>query len=191
MRQSRSLSLEPIATGDLPFLYRIAIDENASFRWRYRGTVPSYEQFVSSLNAGVYTQFVVMRRHTATPIGHAIAYGADANAGFLFVALLARTEGLGRLGVESFLLFARHLFSCAPLYKIYLEVPSYNLGQFESAVNRRYLTLEGVLRGHIFADGSRHDMNMYAVYRDQASAAIDRYGRELGIMPLARSVAAY
>ncbi len=173
------MKLVPLAADGVEFLYRLAIDEEIGWRWRFAGSVPRRDQFEQTLWAGVLTQFLVTDTLQGGLIGSAIAYNADLNHGYTFVAVGMVPEATGTgLGIEATDLFVGHLFGCYSLRKVYFEVPEYNLAQFESSLGW-LLKEEGMLKNHTFYNGRYWDRAMLALYRDDYEALSPR-GRALG-----------
>ncbi|KJE24403.1 acetyltransferase, ribosomal protein N-acetylase [Frankia torreyi] len=167
----RFLRLMPVLPASTPFLYELAVTPEIGFRWRYRGSVPSYPQFEQELWQGVLTQFVIESIETARPVGHAICYNPEFTLGYAYVgaAISADYTGSG-LAVEALDLFVRYVFDIWPFRKLYFEVPEFNYPQFAGADREKSaggaLELEGRLRRHDFYRGRYWDRLILAVYRD-------------------------
>lgn len=159
--------LTPVGPDDLGFLYHLAVAPETGFRWRYRGAAPPIDQFAKELWAQVLAQYVVRRSADGAPVGHVVAYSADAGfrhayLGAVFVPPVTGT-GLAAQAVE---LFVRSLFHTFPLHKLYLEVPGFNWDQLASGAGRLF-EVEGVLREHDFYAGRSWDKYLCAIYRDR------------------------
>ncbi|EIV95372.1 acetyltransferase [Frankia sp. QA3] len=167
----RFLRLMPVLPASTPFLYELAVTPEIGFRWRYRGSVPSYPQFEQELWQGVLTQFVIESIETARPVGHAICYNPEFALGYAYVgaAISADYTGSG-LAVEALDLFVRYVFDIWPFRKLYFEVPEFNYPQFAGADRGNSaggaLEIEGRLRKHDFYRGRYWDRLILAVYRD-------------------------
>lgn len=179
--RSRHVELAPVVRDEYAFLYDLAVAEGVGGRWRLRGLVPSPEEFVQTVNLGVKTQFIVRHRADAARLGHVVLYGYDERGcyGYLAGAMLPKIWRTG-LPVEAMFLFAVHCFSVFPLRKAYFEVPEFNLGDIESALDR-ILVQEGKLSDHVYADGRYWDMWILALSRDRLRDAVVRYGRYLAV----------
>ncbi|WP_261565693.1 acetyltransferase [Frankia gtarii] len=169
----RFLRLMPVLPASTPFLYELAVTPEIGFRWRYRGSVPSYPQFEQELWQGVLTQFLIESIETARPVGHAICYNPEFTLGYAYVgaAISADYTGSG-LAVEALDLFVRYVFDIWPFRKLYFEVPEFNYPQFAGADRKNSpggaLAIEGRLRKHDFYHGRYWDRLILAVYRDSA-----------------------
>ncbi|THJ76358.1 phosphopantetheine-binding protein [Candidatus Frankia alpina] len=169
----RFLRLMPVLPASTPFLYELAVTPEIGFRWRYRGSVPSYPQFEQELWQGVLTQFLIESIETARPVGHAICYNPEFTLGYAYVgaAISADYTGSG-LAVEALDLFVRYIFDIWPFRKLYFEVPEFNYPQFAGADRKNSpggaLEIEGRLRKHDFYHGRYWDRLILAVYRDSA-----------------------
>ncbi|SNQ50638.1 Acetyltransferase, ribosomal protein N-acetylase [Frankia canadensis] len=169
----RFLRLLPVLPASTPFLYELAVTPEVGFRWRYRGSVPSYPQFEQELWQGVLTQFLIESIDAGRPIGHAICYNPEFSLGYAYVGAAVRTEYAGSgLAVEALDLFVRYIFDIWPFRKLYFEVPEFNYPQFAGADRANSadgsLILEGRLRRHDFYRGRYWDRLILAVYRDAA-----------------------
>jgi len=163
----RAVSLTPLFPSDYPALYELAISEQVSYRWRFRGGIPNYEAFVQSLYVDVLSQFVVRSEPSGAAVGHVVSYGTDFQNGYSYAGAMMRADlqGTGS-GIEAFALFVRYLFATWNLRKVYLEVVEFNMPQFGSAIGR-YVTEEGRLREHVYYQGRLWDQYLLALYRAQ------------------------
>jgi len=166
--RGRRFCLIPLAPRHLPLLYELSVIDQSSFRWRFRGRVPPMEAFVEALHSGVLCQFAIVP--TSRPddfAGLVVAYSYHPQGQYCYLAVLANpAAGAGVL--EGVALFLRYLFRFWPLRKIYLEVPEFNLPQYQSAVTAGLLKQEGCLVGHDYFAGRHWDLFIYAIYRSEA-----------------------
>jgi RimJ/RimL family protein N-acetyltransferase/acyl carrier protein len=168
----RFLRLMPVLPASTPFLYELAVTPQVGYRWRYRGSVPSYPQFEQELWQGVLTQFLIESIEAGRPIGHAICYNPEFSLGFAYVGAAVHAEYAGSgLAMEALDLFVRYIFDVWPFRKLYFEVPEFNYPQFAGADRANSaggsLVLEGRLRRHDFYRGRYWDRLVLAVYRDR------------------------
>jgi len=159
--------LSPVASEHLPFLYHLAVSEEIGFRWRFRGAVPAYDLFTSSLWHGVLAQFVVVDATEGQPLGHVVCYNSEPNYGFAYLGVafvpMALNPGLPITAVR---LFVRYLFATYNLRKLYMELPSFNYDSIASGNGVDFMT-EGVLREHSYWNGRFWDQYLLAIYRDR------------------------
>ncbi|HEX7131894.1 MAG TPA: GNAT family protein [Iamia sp.] len=156
--------LRAVRESDLRFLYDVSTAGENSVRWRYRGAVPTMEQFASQLWQGTLAQFVVGLRSTGEDIGHVILYSADLHNAHASLGAVFTSEVVGTgFPVEAVRLFRDYAFATWPLRKLYLEVPAYNLQQFASGIGRD-LVVEGHMRGHLYYGGRYWDQHLFAMY---------------------------
>ncbi|WP_163549213.1 phosphopantetheine-binding protein [Candidatus Frankia nodulisporulans] len=165
----RFLRLMPVLPSSTPFLYELAVTPDVGFRWRYRGSVPSYPQFEQELWQGVLTQFVIESVETGRPVGHAICYNPEFTLGFAYVGAAVSADYTGSgLAVEALNLFVRYIFDIWPFRKLYFELPEFNYPQFSGADRANAaggaLELEGRLRGHDYYHGRYWDRLILAAY---------------------------
>lgn len=69
--------VRPVRREDLRFLYDMAVSDEVSYRWRYRGTLPGFELFAETFMEGTLSQAVAVDRSTREPVGHLSIYNAD------------------------------------------------------------------------------------------------------------------
>jgi hypothetical protein len=179
LRGSR-FRLVPVHPVHYATLYEIAILESVSFRWRYRGNVPTYEQFVQSLTGGgALCQFAVVPLDGTSVEGLVVAYNASFHDSTAFVAILS-TPGVGSGIVEAMFVFVDYLLTFWPLRKLYFEMPAFNLAQFESAVRLGILTEEARLRDYHYYQDRYWDKVILSVNRDDARKRLTEFGAILG-----------
>jgi RimJ/RimL family protein N-acetyltransferase len=157
--------LRPLLPSDHQALYTIAIEDETSMRWRFRGIVPHFDQFVQSLyHKDLLAQLVVSGIARTEAVGFVAAYGADPRSGFAYVATMM-TQRLARqgIGAEATTIFMNYLFQNWPFRKLYMEVVEYNLSQFSSVA--RLAREEGRLTQHVYFDGRHWDNIILAVHR--------------------------
>jgi RimJ/RimL family protein N-acetyltransferase/acyl carrier protein len=157
--------LVPVLPPSVPFLYGLSTNPEVGFRWRYRGAVPSPQQFEQDLWQGVLAQFVVESIQTSQAAGHVVCYSPDRNMGhaYLGAAMTDEYHGSG-IAAEPVRLFLDYLFDVWPFHKVYLELPEFNLPQFASATGRG-LHVEARMRNHHYYQGRRWDQIILAAYR--------------------------
>lgn len=166
-RQGPSVTLMPLTPGSIEFLYQLAIDERVGWRWRFGGAVVRRDTFEQGLWSGVLTQLLIVSRANDALLGSAIAYNADMNNGFAYIAagLVADAAGSG-IGIEAVDLFVGHVFASYNLRKLYFEVPEFNVPQFGSAVGT-ILHVEGRLLKHTYYNGRFWDRYIMSLYREE------------------------
>jgi RimJ/RimL family protein N-acetyltransferase/aryl carrier-like protein len=160
-------ALTPVLPDDLRFLYELAAGEQTSYRWRYRGAPPPLERFAEALWQQVLVQYVARRIDDGEPVGHLIAYGAEAGMRFAYVGAAFRPGYAGTgFAAQAVAVFMRSLFQVFPLHKLYLQVPGFNWAQLSSG-QAGLFAVEGVLRDHLYYAGRTWDEYTCAVYAEQ------------------------
>lgn len=161
---SHNIILGPVNSDSHRFLYQLAISEEISHRWRFRGAIPTFDAFQHGIQQGVLTQFVAYLRPTLEPIGHVVSYNYDQRRGSAYVAAAftpgAIAEGLPMEAVD---LFVDHLFQVYGPRKLYAELPEYNFASIASGRGKWY-DVEGCLREAIYYDGRYWDEYIIAVW---------------------------
>lgn len=163
----RHATIEPVQSEHYSFLYRLCTDESTGYRWRYRGTTPSPDEFVAQLWQNVACQFVARRQSDRQLVGHLAAHDSDAANGVISVSFCFAPEAW-RKGwpLEAAALFTDHLFRSFDLRKIYAEAPEFNAQSFPSAIGT-LLDLEGRYRDRLYYDGRYWDVLILALSRER------------------------
>lgn len=158
--------LRPVNQADYGYLYDLSLMPENSARWRYRGTSPSPEQFVSDLWNGTLSQFLIELREPRTPVGLTVAYNADLANGTLYLGVLIDPAFHKKSWpLEGVLLFVDYLFRNWPLRKVYAEAPEFSALAFASGSQHLFVE-EGRLREHQFFQGRYWDYVYFAVTRE-------------------------
>ena len=168
-RSGVSVRLRALRETDINPLYTAAIDPRWGHLWRYRGAVPSPEEFRAGLYPGTLTQFVAESTITNKLVGLVCAYNARLEAGTVFIGLIRAAEPEAELHsemIEAFYLFINYLFDTWPFRKLYAEIAGFGWHQFASGEDE-FFEVEGVLREHDFHAGQWWDQRIIAIYRDR------------------------
>lgn len=161
--------LRPIRTDDLPELYASALDPRWSFRWRFRGATPSFQDFSSALWAGTLSQFIVERRLDDRAVGVVSCYNARPDAGVAYVGftrIVPSSSSPSSEMLEGGYLFLSFLFRNWSFRKLYAEVPGFTWDQFAAGQNS-FFHVEGTLLNHDYFDGRFWDHRIVAIYREE------------------------
>jgi RimJ/RimL family protein N-acetyltransferase/acyl carrier protein len=172
--KGKVVSLRPLEPADYKKLFSLAVSGSTAWRWRYAGVLPSYEEWLQTLNSGVLSQLVVTDS-SEDVMGLVVAYNANLNNGTVYAAAMVAPGlvGSGR-GAEAVILFFRYIFATWSVVKVYMEVPEFNIEQFGSALDRGTCEIEGRLRGHLVYDGRRWDQIILSVSREKF---LERWGK--------------
>jgi RimJ/RimL family protein N-acetyltransferase len=166
--------LQPIDPPSMGFLYSLAVSSEVGYRWRFRGSVPNYETFEASFWQGTLCQFVAYDRASDQPCGHLVCYNPEMTHGYATVAAVFTPGHVGTGGpLQCVGAFVSYIFTVWPMRKLYLEVPSFNVGQFAAGAGRLFSD-EGRLVEHDYYAGRYWDRHILAVYR-----------RHVGLAPIA------
>ena len=166
---AKHIRLRSHRQSDFPLLYDIATSPSVFWRWRFRGTIPTFEGFCQAFNQSVQCQFVVTGYDAECPLGLVVCYNADMKNRTAYLAsMMAPEQFRAGTGAESMLIFLDFLFATWDFHKLYFELPSFNIEHIESAIGT-LLIEEGRLREHIYYAGKRWDMMTYAIYRTSMS----------------------
>jgi RimJ/RimL family protein N-acetyltransferase len=161
------VALRAVVPDDYERLYQWASTPGTGDRWRFPNVVPSYDDFVAQLWAGVLEQAMACSATTGEPMGLLTAYNADLRSGSCYVALVQdpqfRHSGALLVGAG---LFLNELFGdWGTLRFVRVEYFSYN----ESVFGRLLTTvaeLDGVLRDDLLWDGVLYDRILGSISRE-------------------------
>jgi RimJ/RimL family protein N-acetyltransferase len=168
-RPLTNVGLRPLRPGDYQQLYEACLDPTTSFRYRFGGRTPSFDEFRTTLYAGVTAQFAVCDVRDGRLIGLVSAYNEVRDLGHCYLAFQRCGQAAGvsseREMVDGMCLFVRYLFVTFPLRKLYIEVPEYNeylIGGMTSS----FLRAEGRMAAHYWHAGRYWDNLLLALYRE-------------------------
>ena len=158
--------LRPITQADYPYLYTAEAELGMRHRWRFNGGTPSPENYAAVLWAGVFAQYIVTSPSRSELIGLVTAYNIDPVHGIGYLSAAKFTDGLlsTAIFVDGFGQFIDGIFAAAPLRKLYLETPQYNIDQFGSAVGTVF-TEEARLSEHRFHEDRYWDLVILSIRR--------------------------
>jgi RimJ/RimL family protein N-acetyltransferase/acyl carrier protein len=164
--RTRHLRLSPVLPKDYPLLYHIAVVGPDAFRWRFRGSQPSFEDFVGSvMRSSVFCHFVMELPESRLPVGYVVCYEADFRNRHAHIACVGTPEFQGHSfvleGMEGFI---NYLFKCWDFEKLCAECPEFNIHAFESGVGRVFAE-EGRLVNHERFRGRAWDLHLLAIHR--------------------------
>lgn len=172
--------LEPMTRERLSFVYHLSTTDPASFRWRYRGRVPTPEAFEAEFMPGVLTHFVAVEARSGTPAGYLVCYNRNAPEGYAYLGVVfADSQSGSRVPLEASDLFLRHLFWTYNLRKLYLEIPEYNYDLIRSGAGR-YFDVEGRLHEHDYYALKYWDQYILAIYPDHLQGLPRYRSRDIG-----------
>ncbi len=168
--RGRRVDLRPILPRDHQYLYELTADPQIAFRWRSRGFVVPFEQFVQTFQLGNLCQFLVVRHSDQSPIGYVFAYRADFRHSHCYMASIldGRAVRSGK-GIEASVLFINYLFGTWPFRRVYAVAPTFNLdniGQSRLLPDR----CELVLKRQRYLGGQSHDVAIFSVRREDVTA---------------------
>ena len=164
-RSSRRIRLREIRPTDYAFLYERALRPEESYRWRFRGQQPGYEEFVQSLTAGVLLQYIVTAESHDAPLGLVVCYGADFRNGHAYIGVQAAPPAIGTgLLLEAMRIFIDGIFETYDFKKLYAECPEFNMGRVASILNFGFVQ-EGKLVAHERFQNQDWDLYILALHR--------------------------
>lgn len=171
--RGRWFSLVPLNPNHHAMLYELGFRDQNNFRWRYRGSMPTYATFEQNLFAGVLCQFAICPNDRAdTFAGLVVAYNANPQDNFCYLAVMT-DKRFGAGSVEAVALFLRYLFRYWPIRKVYVEALEFNLPQYASAIRLGLFKEEARFKNHAFFNGRYWDLFVYAIYREAAAKFVE------------------
>ena len=173
--------LRPIVPSDYLRLFAIATDPRVSYRWRFRGASPSFEEFVGSLTDRTLVHYVVVSKHNEEIVGLVTAYASSQRDRYCYLGVLGSPEYRGSGAVfQGVVLFIDYLFKVWDLRKIYMESLEFNFASFRSGVGR-YFEIEGVLVSHEYYDGQYWNLYVLATTRELWASKRERLLKLVGV----------
>jgi RimJ/RimL family protein N-acetyltransferase len=166
MIRGSGLFLRSLEPPDHKTLYDWAGASDFGARWRGYTTLPSMEEFIRGVWAGVHQQELVCRERSGDPLGLVTSYNADLRSGTSYLALIQNpaAEGTGH-ALFGFAMFVNALFTDWPFRKFYVEVHGYNLPTLGTALTRLGRT-EAVLKDHVQFNGRYWDRHIVSFERE-------------------------
>ena len=156
--QTRRLQLRMLTQEDHAPLYRLSSDPDVTFQWRFRGTTPSYDDFLKQLYPGVLCQFVVSPHGSQEVLGLVVAYNADFRHRFCHAAVVMHPRLHRRgLGIEAFMGLARYVYYGWDFRMIIMETVGIAFENFSSGEEAGYFTVEGRIRDQFYYGGRYWD----------------------------------
>lgn len=161
--------LTPILPAHYDFIYSVVADPTVSWRWRYRGAVPSRDQVIAQFSTNALVQMLVVDSATEQMAGFVSLYDYNPRSATAYCAAAAhpRFHRSGRVS-EATAVLALYGFHSWELRKIYFDVLEFNLDQMPmlTQLGRE----EGRLIGHERAFGRYWDLSTIAVYAEDVAA---------------------
>jgi RimJ/RimL family protein N-acetyltransferase len=115
----------------------------------------------------VLAQYLVFTNPEAPPVGIVTAYEANPGDGHAKIAAARFHDSESSpVMIVAVGLLVRHLFASFNLRKLYMDVPEYNLVQFDALIGR-YFVEEACLVDHIYFGNQYWDQVTLALYRDK------------------------
>lgn len=168
--QGRTVVLKKITQQDLAALYEWRNTVSFRVRCTHRRTRISYDEFVDEMRGDFFyngrEQFLIFRKKENLPVGTIYVYNtshADRHC-FISAFVLPRYRNVG-IGIRAAGLLLEHLFTRSNLYKVYMDVYSYNK-TVTQALERIGATPEGTFHGHRLLRNRRYDVCRFAIYPD-------------------------
>lgn len=124
------VELVPVIPPHFEQLYRIALSPSNAGRWRFHGSIPTPDDFVSTLSADTLVQFTVCVR--SVPVGYVVAYAPNLRNRHVHVGGVFDEDHQRKgSGGAAFSLFIKYLFSSWDLRGVFAEVPEYVFSEVE------------------------------------------------------------
>lgn len=119
----RLVTIEP---AHLPALYRASVSPTSGFRWRFRGSMPTFADFQAHLLDGVLCGFIVESVEGRQAHGWVVAYDVRFDAGHVRLGFVRISgQGSGEM-TEGLFLFVEHLLRTWAFRKVYADIPAFN-----------------------------------------------------------------
>jgi hypothetical protein len=163
--EGKRVAIRPVVPSDYELLYLRETGSEQGQRGVLGGATPPFGEWLQQRSRGVLAQHIIESRNEHLPLGLVSVFSADFQNGHAHMAILSfKAESPSPLVMIGMGLFLRHVFSCWPFHKLYLDVAEYNYSQFASGAGR-FFEVEGRLREHHFLNGRRWDHLVLALSR--------------------------
>lgn len=155
-------------------LYDLVTSPTVAPGWRYRGWLPTRDQFLSDIESSAVPVFA-MCLSGGRAFGLATTHLVDFRHGTCFIAAATVPDFLGTgLAVEGMGLFVHVLFTGYPFRKLLAELPVFNRDHLAGRSSLASFQLELTLPSHRYSNGRYWDVDVYGCSRD--AWADDRLG---------------
>lgn len=156
--------LGPLTPDLYPAVYAWSVDPRVGWRWKYRGTTPSFEAFVQHLWDGVLVQHAVHDGETGAFVGIIYAYNYNGRGQYAYIGALTDPDLIGQgLLAEAGVELVEHLFDKFEMRRIHFEAFEFNAQQFGGFT--RFLEEEARFKEREFSDGKWWDFVIYTLSR--------------------------
>lgn len=162
----RRCELRAVLPEQFGLVYAALVDPRVAHRWRLRGTALRPSDLEATLFAGTLTHYFVSPSGTAEPEGYLALYAAQLRDGFAYFGFQRLRPGSLGAMYEGAFLFMDHCFATFDLRKIYVEVPGYNLSQFQSLIEEVFV-VDAVIEGREYFDGKHWPLTIAHLSRDR------------------------
>ncbi|MFC4534473.1 GNAT family N-acetyltransferase [Sphaerisporangium dianthi] len=156
--ESRRVRLRPAGADDGVVLYRILLRLGLS-------TLPTQEAFLSEFAGHAAAQFRIERRDTGEVVGFSSLHELDP-AGHVDLGVYTDpAKILPGLGAEAGILTINYAFATWNIHKVYIRTTRASIPSMGLSIN--LLAEEGVLRDHLYFQGTLWDLHIFAMYREK------------------------
>lgn len=164
-----SVSLREIQESDIPILYEWRNREDYRTLCSTRRNVVSLEEFQTELENDFtrdrHVQYMIIVQDKI--VGTIFSYGLNMTDGFVFFTLFLIPEYRQKIyGTVATIKFVDWLFDEFDLFKVYVEVYSYNVQSLKPLKKFGFVE-EGRFCGHRLQGGERHDLIRLAFFAEQ------------------------
>jgi RimJ/RimL family protein N-acetyltransferase len=166
--RTRRIVLRPVVPADYGRLYELENDPGSLATWRYRGSMPTVDEYETALWQHTAQIMVVESRSTGRVVGYAQLHDLDLRAGHASLSVFAGADHRGSgLVMEGTMAFCEWAFANWPLRWLIAHCLPDNLRHFESAVRRGEMVLLGVLRDRVLLQGRATDVHVLGMERQR------------------------
>lgn len=167
--KGRFVTLQEITEDDVSTLFRWRNDPIFTGYCSTRRNLVDIVQFRRELRSDLekdrHLQCIILRKQN--PVGTIYSYNLNQTDGYVFVTLYITEPFCKRgYGAETLGLFTLYLFQEFGLYKIYVEVYSYNWSVLQALLKSGFEE-EGRFKGHRVFENRRYDLVRLAFFRDK------------------------
>ena len=166
MRTNRVL-LRHAQPEDYPTLHAIESDPSTAQTWRYRGELPSLQEYEPALWKQTQTILVAESVTTGDIHGYLQLYDVDWRAPHGWFSIYASPEHRGKGTImEGLMLFCEWAFGNWPFRWLYAHSFAHNVEQFSSGFRRGEAVVLGVMRERVIVEGELTDVSVIGIERE-------------------------
>lgn len=152
------------------FVYKCYQDYKSRFLYTNDFTIISRNEFRDYISRKATKDFhdfmIIIDNNTALPIGFIYTYNFNRQNDYIYFSIYLEEKNRKNINVATAgIIFFNYIFKYFPIRKIYCSVFDYN-SVSEKVLKNAGFQLEGQLKEYRYYNRKYHDMNIYALFRE-------------------------